>query len=54
MKNNRELTALIIKEFFSRSDDLTHSIPLKKKGLQMILSRRVELGAGVKGFSYQY
>ena len=27
MEKNRELAALIIKEFFSRSDDLTMSIP---------------------------
>jgi hypothetical protein len=49
MEKNRELAALIIKEFFSRSDDLTLSIPLKKNSiLKIILSRRAELEAGIK------
>jgi hypothetical protein len=54
MEKNRELAALIIKEFFSRSDDLTLSIPLKKNSiLQIILSRRAELEAGIKELSIQ-
>ena len=37
MEKNRELAALIIKEFFSRSDDLTLSIPLKKNSILKII-----------------